>query len=145
MHEYAYEKEQKDGFNNHDCLPILMFLDIMLCIMLTYLMLHSPLSNAVCCIMLFFFYFFAIEFCKCFLFPCLVLVYLHIACLFKYYFVSCAVLLICLYFLILCSHRLSLFFIGKGYVLSGDIAIENNHYYYYIRRDERRVSEGCGD
>ena len=33
---------------NHDCLPILMLLYIMLCIMLAYLMLFAALSNAVC-------------------------------------------------------------------------------------------------
>ena len=33
---------------NHDCLPILMLLHIMLYIMLAYLMLLAALSNAVC-------------------------------------------------------------------------------------------------
>ena len=33
---------------NHDCLPILMLLYIMVYIMLTYLMLFASLSNAVC-------------------------------------------------------------------------------------------------
>ena len=33
---------------NHDCLPILMLLCIMLFIMLVYLMLFAALSNAVC-------------------------------------------------------------------------------------------------
>ena len=33
---------------NHDCLPILMLLYIMLYIMLAYLMLFTALSNAVC-------------------------------------------------------------------------------------------------
>ena len=33
---------------NHDCLPILMQLYIMLCIMLAYLMLIAALSNTVC-------------------------------------------------------------------------------------------------
>ena len=33
---------------NHDCLPILMLLYIMLYIVLAYLMLFSALSNAVC-------------------------------------------------------------------------------------------------
>ena len=51
---------------NHDCLPILMLLYIMLYIVLAYLMLFAALSNA---------YFFAIDFCKCFLFSCFVLVY----------------------------------------------------------------------
>ena len=33
---------------NHDCLPILMLLYILLYIMLAYLMLFAALSNAVC-------------------------------------------------------------------------------------------------
>ena len=33
---------------NHDCLPILMLLYVMLCLMLAYLMLFAALSNAVC-------------------------------------------------------------------------------------------------
>ena len=33
---------------HHDCLPILMLLHIMLCIMLAYLMLFFVLSNAAC-------------------------------------------------------------------------------------------------
>ena len=33
---------------NHDCLPILMLLYVMLYIMLAYLMLFATLSNAVC-------------------------------------------------------------------------------------------------
>ena len=32
----------------HDCLPILMLLDTMLCIMLVYIMLFAALSNTVC-------------------------------------------------------------------------------------------------
>ena len=49
-------------------------------------------------------------------------------------FASCTVLLICLFFLIICSHHCSFFFIyflWKGYELSGEIALKNNHYYYY--------------
>ena len=53
---------------NHDCLPILMLLYIML----AYLLLFAALSNAVC---LYNASFFAIDFCKCFLFSCFVLVY----------------------------------------------------------------------
>ena len=56
---------------NHDCLPILMLLYIML----AYLMLFAALSNAVCLHNDFFSLFFAIDFCKCFLFSCFVLVY----------------------------------------------------------------------
>ena len=41
----------KKGQINHDCLPILMLLYLML----AYLMLFAALSNAVCCIMLFFY------------------------------------------------------------------------------------------
>ena len=58
---------------NHDYLPISILLYIMLYIMLAYLMLFAALSNAVCMYNAFFF--FAIDFCKCFLFPCFVLVY----------------------------------------------------------------------
>ena len=51
---------------NLDCLPILVLLYIMLYIMIAYLMLFAALSSAS---------FFAIDFCKCFLFSCFVLVY----------------------------------------------------------------------
>ena len=60
---------------NHDCLPILMLLYIMLYIVHVYLMLLAALYNAVC---LHNASFFAIDFCKCFLFSlysCFVLVY----------------------------------------------------------------------
>ena len=56
----------------HDCLPILMLLYIMLYIVLAYLMLFAALTNAVC---LHNASFFAIDFCKCFLFSCFVFVY----------------------------------------------------------------------
>ena len=46
---------------NHDCLPILMLLYIMLYIVLAYLMLLAALCNAVCLYNAFF----AIDFCKC--------------------------------------------------------------------------------
>ena len=39
---------KKDKLINHDCLPILMLLYIMLYIVLAYLMLFAALSNAVC-------------------------------------------------------------------------------------------------
>ena len=39
---------KKSKLINHDCLPILMLLYIMLYIMLAYLMLFAALSNAVC-------------------------------------------------------------------------------------------------
>ena len=64
---------------NRDCLPILLLLYIMLCIMLVYLMLLAALCNAVCLYNAFF----TIDFCKCFLFSCFALVYLHIVCLFQ--------------------------------------------------------------
>ena len=57
---------------NHDCLPTSMMLYVMLYIVLAYLMLFAALSNAVC---LYDVSFFAIDFCKCFLFSCIVLVY----------------------------------------------------------------------
>ena len=56
---------------NHDCLPILMLLYIMLYIVLAYLMLFAALTNAVCLNNVFsssFFLFFIIDLCKCFLF-----------------------------------------------------------------------------
>ena len=52
---------------NHDCLPILMLLYIMLYVMLAYLMLLAALSNAVSLYNAFF----AIDSCKCFLFHAL--------------------------------------------------------------------------
>ena len=51
---------------NHDCLPILMLLYIMLYIMFAYLMLLAALSNAVCLYNAFFFFLlliFAHAFC----------------------------------------------------------------------------------
>ena len=51
---------------NHDCLPVLMLLYIMLYIMHAYLMLFAALSNAVCLHNAFF----AIDFCKCFFHVC---------------------------------------------------------------------------
>ena len=66
-----YEKEEKVKVINHDCLPILMLLYIMLHIMLAYLLLFVALSNAVCLYNAFF----AIDISKCFLFSYFVLVY----------------------------------------------------------------------
>ena len=68
VYTYVYKKV---NLINHDCLRILMLLCIMLHIMLAYLMLFAALSNAVCLYNAFF----AIDFCKCFLFSCFVLVY----------------------------------------------------------------------
>ena len=53
---------------NHDCLPILMLLYIVL----AYLMLLAALTNAVCLNNASFFF---IDLCKCFLFSCFVIVY----------------------------------------------------------------------
>ena len=50
---------------NHDCLPISMLSCIVLYIVLAYLMLFAALTNAAC---LYNASFFAIDFCKCFLF-----------------------------------------------------------------------------
>ena len=57
---------------NHDCLPILLLLYIMLYIVLAYLMLFAALINAVC---LYNASIFVIDFCKCLLFSCFVFVY----------------------------------------------------------------------
>ena len=57
------KKKKKVQLINHDCLPILMILHIMLYIVLAYLMLLAALSNAVC---LYNASFFAIDLCKCF-------------------------------------------------------------------------------
>ena len=51
------KKEKKVNLINHDCLPILMLLYIMLYIMLAYLMLFAALSNAVCLYNAFFSFF----------------------------------------------------------------------------------------
>ena len=91
--------------HDHDCLPILMLLYIMLYIVLAYLTQFAALTNAVC---LYNASFFAIDFCKCFLFSSFVFFY------FFFLFASCTVLLICLFFLILCSHRCCCFFLMKG-------------------------------
>ena len=96
-------KEKKVKLISHDYLPILMLLYIMLYLMPAYLRLFV-------CIMLFFLSFFCHSFCKCFFFLlclCLLTQFVH----FKYDFPSCAVLLICWFFIILCSHR---FFNEKG-------------------------------
>ena len=69
---------KKVNLINHDCLPILMLLYIMLYIVLAYLMLFAALTNAVCLNNA---YFFSIDLCKCFFFMlCLCLFhffYLH--------------------------------------------------------------------
>ena len=60
---------------NHDCLPILLLLCIMLYIVLAYLMLFAALSNAVC-------FFLLLILANAFV-SCFVLVYCHIVCLFQ--------------------------------------------------------------
>ena len=55
---------------------------MLLYIVLAYLMLFAAFTNAVC---LYNASFFAIDFCKCFLFSCFVFFYLHIVCLFHFF------------------------------------------------------------
>ena len=97
--------------------------------MLAYLMLFAALSNAVCLYNAFFLLFLPLIFANAFCFHALSWFIETQFVYYKYYFASCTVLLICKFFLILCSHR---FFIWKGFVLSGEIALKNNHYYYII-------------
>ena len=83
----------------HDCLPILMLLYIIL----AYLMLFAALSNPVCLYNAFLFLFLLLIFANAFCFHALSW---FIDTLFVYFendFASCAVLLICWFFLILCS------------------------------------------
>ena len=87
---------------NHDCLPILMLLHIMLYLMLAYLMLFAALSNAVCLYNAFLSFSLLLIFANAFCFMlCLGLLTQYVY--FKYDFLSCAVLLICWFFPILCS------------------------------------------
>ena len=60
---------------NQDCLPILVLLYVMLYITHACLMLFADICNADCLHNAFFLFFFAIDFCKCFLLSCFVLVY----------------------------------------------------------------------
>ena len=98
---------------NRDCLPILMPLYIMLCIMLAYLMLFVALSNSVCLYNAYF----AIDFCKRFCFHVLSWFIHSYFVYFMYYFASCTVLLICWFFPILCSHRFLFFYERAMYSL----------------------------
>ena len=75
---------------NHDCLPILMLLYIMLYIMLAYSMLLAALSNAVCLHNAFFLLIFANVFCFHTLSWLIDTYFVY----FKYDFASCTVLLI---------------------------------------------------
>ena len=86
---------------NHDCLPILIPLYIMLYTLLAYLILLAALSNAVR-LHNAFFIFLLLIFANAFCFmPCLGLL-THSFVYLKYDFSSCAGLLICSFFLILC-------------------------------------------
>ena len=107
---------------NHYCLPISMLSCIVLYIMLAYLMLLAALRNAAC---LYNASFLGIDFCKCFLFSWFILVYWHIVCLFQVWF---SILRSALDLLVFPNYMFTLFFIWKGYVLSGEIALQNNHY-----------------
>ena len=84
---------------NHDCLPISMLLYTMLYIILAHLMLFAALSNAVCLHNAFFILIFANAFC----FHALSW---FIDSLFISSIESCAVILICWFFQILCSYHL---------------------------------------
>ena len=72
--------------------------------MLAYLMLFAALSNAVCLYNAFFIFVLLLIFANAFCFMlCLGLLTQFVY--FKYDFPSCAVLLICWFFLIVCSHH----------------------------------------
>ena len=106
MHSCIYKKknkkERKVKLINHDCLPIL----VLLYIILSCLMLFAVLSNA------FLPFIFANTFCLHDLSWIIDTQFVY----FMYYFASCAVLLICWFFVILCSHRCCCFlsFYVKG-------------------------------
>ena len=99
MHSCVFKKVK---LINHDCLPILMLLYIMLYIVLAYLMLFAALTNAVC----------LNNASSFFSLICANAFYFHALSLFISFFLfaSCTVLLICLFFLIICSHRCYCFF-----------------------------------
>ena len=97
---------------NHDCLPILMLLYIML----AYWMLFAALCNAVCLYIAFFCYW-------CFFF-----VYWHIVCLFQVWF---SIMRSAFNLFVFPISMFTPFFIWKGYVFSWEIALKNNHYYCY--------------
>ena len=96
------KKRKKDKLINHDCLPILMLLCIMLYIMLAYLMLFAALSNAVC---LYNAYFLPLIFANTFCFHDLSW---FIDTVFLFQILSCIMhsAFNLLVFLIPCSHRL---------------------------------------
>ena len=97
--------------------------------MLAYLMLFAAICSAICLysvfflLSFFFYWFLQMTFVSCF-----VLVYWHIVCSFQVWFfiMRCAFNL-----LVFPNSMFTPFFIWKGYMLSGEIALNNNHYYYY--------------
>ena len=89
----------------------------MLHIVLAYLMLFAALSNAVCLYNAFFlFFFFPLIFANSLCFHALSWFIDTLFVYFKYYFASCTVLLICWFFLILCSH--CFFFLNEKAICS---------------------------
>ena len=110
---------------NHDCLPILMVLYIMLYVLLACLMLFAALSNAACVMFLFFL---LLIFGKCFLFSCFVLVCWHIVCLFEVWF---SIMRSAFNLMVFPNSMSTPFFIWNGYVPSWEIALKYKHYYYY--------------
>ena len=88
-----------------------MLLYIMLYIVLAYLMLFAALTNAVCLNNAFFFLFFLSLVCAN-------AFHFHALSLFISFFLfaSCTVLLICLFFLIICSHRCFFVFFYKYFL-----------------------------
>ena len=91
---------------NHDCLPILMLMYIMLYIMPAYLTLLDALSDAVC---LHIAYFFAIDFNICFCLHALSW-FIDTVCLFQIIFCIILSAFNLVVFVILCTHR----FLMKG-------------------------------
>ena len=107
-----------------------MLLYIMLYIMLAYLILLAALSNAVSlhdAYLLYLFIYFVIDFCKCFFFM------LCLGLLTHSLFISGIILHSAFNLLVFPNSMFTPFFtyLLKGYVLSGEIALQNNHYYYY--------------
>ena len=86
-----------------------MLLYIMLYIVLAYLMLFAALTNAVC---LYNASFLPLISANAFIFMLCFLT--HSLFISFFLFASCTVLLICLFFLILCSHRCCSLFFMKG-------------------------------
>ena len=93
----------------HDCLTIVMLLYVMLYIVLAYLMLSAAITNAVC-LNNASFSFLSLICANAFYFL------LSLGLFHFFLFASCTVLLICLFSLIICSHRCCFFkvFFMKG-------------------------------